>query len=189
MQGGQRNLTALGGSPRTAVIHNVLSAVPRRFIARTPGCARRLTRINTYSKAEFPFCKQIAIALSSQCIRCSQREPPDMIVCSCNVLSDHQIRAVVRANAPRMTSQVYGCLGCSAQCGRCARTIRSIMDQALAQCPNECASCPRALAEDAAQITSHDHHHPRDARDHTHHHHDPHRSSTQEHHVAASATV
>ena len=38
----------------------------------------------------------------------------------------------VQAEAkPRSTSQVYGCLGCSAQCGRCARTIRRIMDEAL----------------------------------------------------------
>jgi bacterioferritin-associated ferredoxin len=110
-----------------------------------------------------------------------------MIVCSCNVLSDHQIRAVVRANAPRMTSQVYGCLGCSAQCGRCARTIRAIMDQAMAQYPNECACCPRALAEDAAQIAPHDHHHPRDAREHPHHHHDPHRVSHHEQPLASPA--
>jgi bacterioferritin-associated ferredoxin len=32
---------------------------------------------------------------------------------------------------PRSTGQVYSCLGCSAQCGRCARTIRKIMDEAL----------------------------------------------------------
>jgi bacterioferritin-associated ferredoxin len=55
-----------------------------------------------------------------------------MIVCSCNVLSDHEVRATVSATAPRSTGQVYGCLGCSAQCGRCAITIRKIMDEALA---------------------------------------------------------
>jgi len=55
-----------------------------------------------------------------------------MIVCSCNVLSDHDVRAVVTVEArPRSPGQVYGCLGCSAQCGRCARTIRKIMDEAL----------------------------------------------------------
>jgi len=54
-----------------------------------------------------------------------------MIVCSCNVLSDHEVRATVSATAPRTTGQVYGCLGCSAQCGRCASTIRKIMDEAL----------------------------------------------------------
>jgi bacterioferritin-associated ferredoxin len=49
-----------------------------------------------------------------------------MIVCSCNVLSDHDVRTAVTAEArPRSPGQVYGCLGCSAQCGRCARTIRN----------------------------------------------------------------
>jgi bacterioferritin-associated ferredoxin len=59
-----------------------------------------------------------------------------MIVCSCNVLSDKDVRATLNGPAatprPRKTSQVYGCLGCSAQCGRCARTIRRIMNEALA---------------------------------------------------------
>ena len=55
-----------------------------------------------------------------------------MIVCSCNVLTDHDVRTAVTAEGrPRSTGQVYGCLGCSAQCGRCARTIRKIMDEAL----------------------------------------------------------
>ena len=55
-----------------------------------------------------------------------------MIVCSCNVLSDTQIRAAVADATPRSAAQVYGCLGCSPQCGRCARTIRRIMDETLA---------------------------------------------------------
>ena len=46
-----------------------------------------------------------------------------MIVCSCNVISDHAVRTACATSAPRTTAQVYGCLGCSAQCGRCARTI------------------------------------------------------------------
>jgi bacterioferritin-associated ferredoxin len=55
-----------------------------------------------------------------------------MIVCSCNVLSDQDVRSAVEAERTRSTSRVYGCLGCSAQCGRCARTIRRLMDEALA---------------------------------------------------------
>jgi bacterioferritin-associated ferredoxin len=71
-----------------------------------------------------------------------------MIVCSCNVLSDHDVRTACSAEArPRSTGQVYGCLGCSAQCGRCARTIRKIMDEAVegaavAAC-NGCAHHPK----------------------------------------------
>jgi bacterioferritin-associated ferredoxin len=56
-----------------------------------------------------------------------------MIVCSCNILSDHDVRSAVRASEdlPCNAKQVYGCLGCSAECGRCARTIKTIIDQAL----------------------------------------------------------
>jgi bacterioferritin-associated ferredoxin len=56
-----------------------------------------------------------------------------MIVCSCNVLTDHDVRsALARMVGPRTAGQVYGSLGCRAQCGCCARTIRQIMDEALA---------------------------------------------------------
>jgi bacterioferritin-associated ferredoxin len=63
-----------------------------------------------------------------------------MIVCSCNVLSDQQVRSAVTAAAPRSATQVHGCLGCSPQCGRCLRTIRKIMDEALngTGCPAGC---------------------------------------------------
>ena len=57
-----------------------------------------------------------------------------MIVCSCNVLSDTQIRAAVADATPRSAAQVYGCLGCSPQCGRCVRTIRQLMDETLGAC-------------------------------------------------------
>jgi bacterioferritin-associated ferredoxin len=67
-----------------------------------------------------------------------------MIVCSCNVLSDHDVRTACQAEAPpRSTGQVYGCLGCSAQCGRCARTIRKIMDEALDTAATACTGCAR----------------------------------------------
>lgn len=66
-----------------------------------------------------------------------------MIVCSCNVLSESQVRDTVADEAgPRKTLEVYRCLGCSPQCGRCARTIRAIMDEALGASP--CDSCPAA---------------------------------------------
>jgi bacterioferritin-associated ferredoxin len=56
-----------------------------------------------------------------------------MIVCSCNVFSDRDVRTAISGNEPpRTAGQVYGCLGCSPQCGRCARTIRRIMDEAMA---------------------------------------------------------
>jgi bacterioferritin-associated ferredoxin len=63
-----------------------------------------------------------------------------MIVCSCNVLTDHDVRATLSGDetAPRTAGEVYGCLGCSAQCGRCARTIRRIMDEALESAGTTC---------------------------------------------------
>jgi bacterioferritin-associated ferredoxin len=62
-----------------------------------------------------------------------------MIVCSCNVLTDHDVRGALSDNdAPRTAGEVYNCLGCSAQCGRCARTIRRIMDEALATADSTC---------------------------------------------------
>ena len=63
-----------------------------------------------------------------------------MIVCSCNVLTDHDVRATLSASeaAPRTTGQVYNCLGCSPQCGRCARTIWRIMNEALAGAEGGC---------------------------------------------------
>lgn len=62
-----------------------------------------------------------------------------MIICSCNVLSDHDVRSAIEAERTRSISQVYGCLGCSAKCGRCARTIRHLMDEALGSA--RAASC------------------------------------------------
>jgi bacterioferritin-associated ferredoxin len=57
-----------------------------------------------------------------------------MIVCSCNVLTDDDVRsALARTAGPRTAGQVYDSLGCRAQCGCCARTIRRIMDEELAR--------------------------------------------------------
>jgi bacterioferritin-associated ferredoxin len=74
-----------------------------------------------------------------------------MIVCSCNVLSDHAIREACarQDDAPRTPGQVHRCFGCSAQCGRCTRTIKSILQQAQA-CAADCSTCPAALANERA---------------------------------------
>jgi len=54
-----------------------------------------------------------------------------MIICSCNVLTDHDVRsaAAMRSQGARNAAQLYGWLGCSVQCGRCARTVLRIMDE------------------------------------------------------------
>ncbi|MGH6834966.1 MAG: (2Fe-2S)-binding protein [Methylocella sp.] len=54
-----------------------------------------------------------------------------MIVCSCNVVSDSEIRAALNSGAcPRTPFAVYKCLGCSLNCGRCIATVRTIIDEA-----------------------------------------------------------
>jgi bacterioferritin-associated ferredoxin len=71
-----------------------------------------------------------------------------VIVCSCNVFSDGEVRSCLNPgpNCPRTPAQVYRTLGCGPQCGRCATTIRSIMDETLTQkhaCSSECeTACP-----------------------------------------------
>jgi bacterioferritin-associated ferredoxin len=56
-----------------------------------------------------------------------------MIVCSCNVFSENEVRqALARTVRLPRVSQVYACLGYARQCGRCARTIKKIMDEASA---------------------------------------------------------
>jgi bacterioferritin-associated ferredoxin len=70
-----------------------------------------------------------------------------MIVCSCNVLSDHDVRSAVESaqQLPRNAKQIYGCLGCSAECGRCARTLKTIINEALGDCAEACcAGCPHS---------------------------------------------
>jgi bacterioferritin-associated ferredoxin len=53
-----------------------------------------------------------------------------MIVCSCNFLSDTQVRSAIAGAppCPRM-SRVYASLGCAAKCGRCAHTIKNMLDE------------------------------------------------------------
>lgn len=69
-----------------------------------------------------------------------------MIVCSCNILSDGDVKACLGPGpgCPRTPAEVYRCLGCSPNCGRCARSIRAIMDQALRGANEACGPCPLA---------------------------------------------
>jgi bacterioferritin-associated ferredoxin len=54
-----------------------------------------------------------------------------MIVCSCNVLTDADIRAsIATLNGPRRVCDVYASLGCAAKCGGCAGTICALISEA-----------------------------------------------------------
>jgi bacterioferritin-associated ferredoxin len=80
-----------------------------------------------------------------------------MIVCSCHVLSDDDVRNAVSGadGLPRSAKQIYGCLGCSAECGRCARTLKTIIDEALGACAKACCSgCPHSPIEQDAHAHS-----------------------------------
>lgn len=71
-----------------------------------------------------------------------------MIVCSCNCLTEAQVResCTRTEGAARSTFEVYKCLGCSPKCGTCARTIRKIMKETLGQAAAAaaCGACPVA---------------------------------------------
>lgn len=55
-----------------------------------------------------------------------------MIICSCNAFSDHQVRSTLAsATQPVRMSQIYTCLNSTAQCGRCAHTIKRIISDEL----------------------------------------------------------
>jgi bacterioferritin-associated ferredoxin len=56
-----------------------------------------------------------------------------MIVCSCNVLSDEEVRTVARTVTRRTANSVYVCLHCRVRCGRCTGSIREILDEELDQ--------------------------------------------------------
>ena len=74
-----------------------------------------------------------------------------MIVCSCNVLSDRDVRGCLNpgADCPRTPAQVYRCLGCSAQCGtlRTTRTPKIRQDHGCDPAPEStpCAGLSRRL--------------------------------------------
>jgi bacterioferritin-associated ferredoxin len=92
--------------------------------------------LESLQKAIFPFASRGAVQYRSLV----SSSLSSMIVCSCNVISDQDIRHAVSTadELPRNAKDVYGCLGCSAACGRCARTIKTIVDEALGPCARQC---------------------------------------------------
>jgi bacterioferritin-associated ferredoxin len=54
-----------------------------------------------------------------------------MIVCSCNILSDIQILAMLQGQdrgRPCSLARTYQGLGCTRRCGRCVPTIRALLN-------------------------------------------------------------
>ena len=52
-----------------------------------------------------------------------------MIVCSCNFLSESQVRSAIGCMPRLRMSQVYRSLGCTAECGRCGHTIKIMLEE------------------------------------------------------------
>ena len=63
-----------------------------------------------------------------------------MIVCSCNVFSDADVRSVITSAPQARMSRVYASLGCAAKCGRCAHTIKTLIDE-TGRCSSPVAAC------------------------------------------------
>jgi bacterioferritin-associated ferredoxin len=71
-----------------------------------------------------------------------------MIICSCNVFSDTDVRnAVSSERCPRTLSAVYKCLGCSPSCGRCLAAVRTIFNERLTEHAASEDSCRTRIAE------------------------------------------
>jgi bacterioferritin-associated ferredoxin len=59
-------------------------------------------------------------------------EAMDMIVCSCNVISDHEVRGVaLDPTTSGSMSRIYRKLGRKPDCGRCQRAIKDIVSNAI----------------------------------------------------------
>ena len=65
-----------------------------------------------------------------------------MIVCSCNILSDHIVRRAVDDpdSGVARVSCLFEHLGCRPQCGRCAPTLRRLIRESVAADATTCAA-------------------------------------------------
>jgi bacterioferritin-associated ferredoxin len=50
-----------------------------------------------------------------------------MILCSCNRITEDEVRKAARSGAPTVEA-AYACLGCEAQCGCCLDYAQEIID-------------------------------------------------------------
>jgi bacterioferritin-associated ferredoxin len=77
-----------------------------------------------------------------------------MILCSCNVLSDRDIRERLGDNPSRRSvGALFRQLGCEPKCGRCIRNILATMDQHRAAMAGQCGgegACDSCRADEMA---------------------------------------
>jgi bacterioferritin-associated ferredoxin len=55
-----------------------------------------------------------------------------MYVCVCNALKETDVRAAAQSGGSTHPRDVYASLGCTIDCGACARHARSVIDDARA---------------------------------------------------------
>ena len=61
-----------------------------------------------------------------------------MILCSCHVLSDRDIRARLREMGNRPKPQaLFRAMACDPKCGRCLRSIAHLIDQTAEPAPSD----------------------------------------------------
>lgn len=74
-----------------------------------------------------------------------------MIVCSCNVISDHVVRRTIDDPdaAVARVSCLFGHLGCRPQCGRCAPTLRRLIRESAAHDDTTCRAAIDDVSEEA----------------------------------------
>lgn len=67
-----------------------------------------------------------------------------VIVCSCNVISDHVVRRAIDDpdTSVARVSCLFGHLGCRPQCGRCAPTLRRLIRESAG---GDATACRAAL--------------------------------------------
>jgi len=113
---------------------NVLYSLERFHFIVLAGRYRKMARIRSR-----PDRNRLRRCINNECV--DRTGGNFVIVCSCNVISDHQVRSVTAERTVRGTSDIYRCLGCSAECGRCARTIRRIVEEALTAAASPAGAC------------------------------------------------
>ena len=78
-----------------------------------------------------------------------------MIVCSCNVLTDRDVRNCVSKRQDRPSvGAVFRHMGCEAQCGRCARNISALLDKHAGSALDECAGISDCVAYRADELAA-----------------------------------
>ncbi|QDH16809.1 (2Fe-2S)-binding protein [Swingsia samuiensis] len=73
-----------------------------------------------------------------------------MIICSCNALSDKDIKAAIQSGASR-PSEIYTARKCRVQCGNCTSGIVCLLKEAIRQNSTNSTLCP-IPADSPAQL-------------------------------------